>query len=588
MEKKFNYITEVLTKADLKVMLDNREGFTLIVSPTGTGKSTFIIEDIIKPHFKNENHGFGQGIYQDFASKKILVMANRTAVVLKFNDDVEKACEEMGIYKAKNITVASYQKVSQVAHDEMLLEIEEAEIILCDEAHYFIADAWNGTTGAIMNKILEASEQKPVIFFTATPQQIIKYFNNRGLTYKELDYRNVLGFNDRMDFVCTNKDLEQIIKSIDKNEKIMVFVADMTSRKMIARMCQKYVKKGYQVEFYHSVWVKPDDGRFNGLKIPQMAAKVGQLVSDKKFDTQIAIANKAIDNGIDIIDPDFKHIILLNQYDQVQIQQMVGRKRFDIHNPNDRLTVWLSTENQPMLENFYDLIIAQINFIKKFRQYRSENIESAKSGMKILPGNKNKSEGEILKLAESWVVDSFFAEDVNIEESENLKVEKRLIQSEEYAKLLSYQLDYISPLVCKHLMDTEEALTTDELQSIVKNYQKLVKELFERPATLQWRNKYIASEENKLEFKQRIKDELIPYLNELEGIKLFDNEKRAFEEKISHYFGASKRIGRLASLKTINEFIQPHGFEINAKRPIINNEKKTVWIVEELMTQDRK
>ncbi|MDQ0976511.1 superfamily II DNA/RNA helicase [Neobacillus niacini] len=280
MEKKFNYITEILTKADLKLMLDNKEGFTLIVSPTGTGKSTFIIEDIIKPHFENENYGFGKGKYHELAGKKILVMANRTAVVLKFNDDVEKACEEMGIFRAKGVTVASYQKLS--AHDEMLLAIDEAEIILCDEAHYFIADAWNGTTGTIMDKILEVSDRKPVIFFTATPQQIIKYFNNKGLTYKELDYRNVLGFNDRMDFICTNKDLKQIIKGIDKNEKIMVFVADMTSRVMIAKMCHKYRQKGYKIEFYHSVWVKTDDGRFNGLKIPQMAAKVGQLVANKK------------------------------------------------------------------------------------------------------------------------------------------------------------------------------------------------------------------------------------------------------------------------------------------------------------------
>ncbi|WP_034302361.1 DEAD/DEAH box helicase [Bacillus cihuensis] len=561
MEKKINYITEVLTKEHLKNMLDHKEGFTLIVSPTGTGKSTFIIEDIIKPHFENERYGFGKGIYQDIASKKILVMANRTAVVLKFNDDVEKACEDMGIYRAKGITVASYQKVS---HGDMLFEIEEAEIILCDEAHYFVADAWNGTTGKIMGKILEVSEKKPVIFFTATPQQITKYFNHIGIkNYKEFDFRDMVGFNDRMDFICTNKDLEKIIKEIDKTEKIMVFVADMTSRAMIARMCQKYRNKGYQVEFYHSVWVKLPDGRFNGLKIPDMAAKVGQLVNNKKFDTQIAIANKAIDNGIDIIDPDFKHIILLNQYDHVQIQQMAGRKRFDINNPNDRLTVWLTTENQPTLQNLYDQIIAQIRFIKKFKEYRSENIESAKTSLRNFTGNKNKLDEEIAKLAELWVVDSYFADEVIFEESENLKLTKKLVQSGEFAKLLSYQLDYISPLICKHLMDTEEALPTDELQSIVKNYIKLVKELFDRPASIQWRNKYIASEENKLEFKKRITDELVPYLNDLLGIKLFDDEKSSFEEK----------------MKTINEFISAHGFKVNDKRQTFNEKKKTVWVV---------
>ncbi|QHE63107.1 DEAD/DEAH box helicase family protein [Rossellomorea vietnamensis] len=580
MKKKFNYITEVLTKQDVKSMLNPKERFTLIVSPTGTGKSTFIIEDILKPHFENDLHGFGKGKYQELAKKKILVMANRTAVVLKFNEDVEKACEDMGIYKAKGVTVASYQKVS---HDEMLLAIDEAEIILCDEAHYFISDAWNGTTGRVMNKLLEVSESKPVIFFTATPQLIVKYFNKKGWSYKELNYSTVLGFNERMDFISTNKDLEQIIKGIDKDEKIMVFVADMTSRVMIARMCRKYREKGYKVDFFHSVWVKKDDGRFNGLKIPEMAFKVGQLVNNKKFDAQIAIANKAIDNGIDIRDSDFKHIILLNQYDHVQIQQMVGRKRFDVHNPSDRLTVWLSTENKPVLNNFYDLITKQIQFINSFREYRIKHIEDTKTGLRFFPGKKDKPDEEIQELAELAVVDTFFADGVHQEESENLKIQKKLIQSEEYAQLINYQLDYISPLVCKQLMDDgENDLITDEYQSIVKNYQELVKKLFGRPSVIQWRNKYIASEENKKEFKNRVNAELIPYLQSLQGIKLFDKEKSDFEEKISHYFGASRKIGRIANLSTINEFINTYDYELISVRRTIDNLKRTVWIIREL------
>lgn len=540
MKRKYNYITEVLNKAQLNQMLDHKGGFTLIVSPTGTGKSTFIIEDIIKPHFENKRYGFGKGIYQDFANKKILVMANRTAVVLKFNADVEKACEEMGIYRTKGLTVASYQKVS---HGDMLFEIDEAEIILCDEAHYFVADSWNGTTSKLMKKVLRASEQKPVIFFTATPQQITKYFNHIGiLNYKEFDFRDVLGFQDRMDFICTNKDLDKIINEIGKDEKIMIFVPEMTSKALMARMAEKYRKKGYKADFLHSVWKKTKDGRFNGLKVPSMDAKVKQLVNNKKFDYQIAIANTAIDNGIDIIDPDFKHIILMNQYDHVQIQQMVGRKRFDVHYPNDRLKVWLTTENKPELKNFFDRVVASIRFIEKFEKYRTENMEDAIKSMRYYPGNKDKSDTEIFELAEQATLDSFFKDEVIQKEAENLGIEKEHVISEEYPKLQSYKLDYITPLINKHLMDSEEALSTDELQNIVKNYVKLVKELFERPASIQWRNKYIASEENKIEYKQRVTEELTPYLGNRIGIRLFDEEKDLFQEKMSHYFGASKRV----------------------------------------------
>jgi len=582
MKKKFNYIAEVLTNQDVKEMLDHKDGFTLIVSPTGTGKSTFIIEEIIKAHFENERHGFGDSKYQDFAKKKILVMANRTAVVLKFNEDVERACEDMGIYSAEGVTVASYQKVSD---EEMLKAIDEAEIILCDEAHYFISDAWNGTTGIIINKILEAVEVKPVIFFTATPQLINKYFHYRGLIYKELDYRSILGFNEQMDFICTNKSLEQMINDIPKNEKIMVFVADMTSRNMIEKMCEKYRDKGYQIEFYHSVWERSERGKFTGKKIPEMAHKVGMLVYNKKFDTQIAIANKAIDNGIDIIDHDFKHIILINQFDHVQIQQMVGRKRFNTINPNDRLTVWLTTENNGLLNEFYDKMTKQVQFINKFTQYRFENIESAMIGMRYLPGSKKKSSAEIELLAESVVLESFFEENENLIELKELKLEKELINNNEYAGLLRYQLGYIAPLVRKQLIELitdEGALTTVEKQNVVKNYQKLVNDLFERPSEIQWRNKDFASEENKREFERRIAEELLPYLQKYESIKLFDDEKRKFESEISYYFGASKRSTRLANQSTINEFINAHGFKVEAKRMMIDQKKKTVWIVEKI------
>ena len=101
------------------------------------------------------------------------------------------------------------------------------------------------------------------------------------------------------------------------------------------------------------MWIQTRDGKFTGLKDEAMQAKIGLLVQDKRFTTQGALANKAIDNGIDLKDKSLKHIILLNQFDHVQIQQMVGRKRFDVDDENDRLTVWFTTEKKPVLSNTY-------------------------------------------------------------------------------------------------------------------------------------------------------------------------------------------------------------------------------------------
>lgn len=582
MKKQYNYITETLTEADVKFMLDYKEGVTLIVSPTGTGKSTFIINDIIKPHFESENHGFGERKYLPFTKKKILVMANRTAVVLKFNDDVEQACDDMGIFKANGVNVASYQKVSD---KDMLKLIDEAEIVLCDEAHYFVSDAWNGTTHIVMNKLLEAVESKPVIMFTATPQLVVKYFNYKGVNYKELDYSEELGFENRMDFVCTNRDLEQIIKNIPTNEKWMAFADDMKSRNSLKKWKEKLEKKGYSVEYYHSIWVKEADGKFKGQKNPDMTRKVSALVVNKKFDTQGAIANKAIDNGIDIKDKGLKHIILLNQYDHVQIKQMVGRKRFDIHDENDRLTVWVSTEGNSVLEKQYERLMEQVKLFNEFADYRFKQYSNTEAFIVNSPMVKGMPEAKIKQFIDNTFMGAFLGMDEHQERMEKVKLTKEAIQNDDFAGLVRHQLNYISPLIRKVGMDVEDgngSFKTIIKNNTVRNYQTLVKKLFGRPSTIKWRSKEEAKSEIELELEQRVNQELIPYLQKYKGIELYDDEKRKFQSEISYYFGVSKRSSRLANLTTIKEFTRSYGFTIDNTRKVINQKQRTVWTVSTL------
>ncbi|PFY01670.1 DEAD/DEAH box helicase family protein [Bacillus toyonensis] len=580
---KKNYITDVISKENVEDIL--KPGFSLVASPTGTGKSTFIIGELIRPMFKNERYGFGIGQYHAFPSSNALLLSNRTAVRIKTEEDVTDLYEKMGIIPSSNVDVNSYQKVST---KDTINAIDEADVIICDESHYFIADAWNLTTVGIMLKLIEVSKTKPVILFTATPQLILEYFKFRNIHMNTfLDYRKELGWENRMDFICSNKPLKEILKDIPKGEKWLVFVEDGKSRKMIKRLCEQLNEEGYDVEYYHSMWIQTRDGKFTGLKDEAMQAKIGLLVQDKRFTTQGALANKAIDNGIDLKDKSLKHIILLNQFDHVQIQQMVGRKRFDVDDENDRLTVWFTTEKKPVLSNTYKKLNDAIDICVKYKNYHDDMIDKFRYSTKVeFEMNEVEFTDEKLEKTTLEKVYKMFLEKYEDEEMEErlakLKLNRHHLQNEHYVGLLTFQKKYITPLLKEdQLEETDETGVSKSIMKkfIVRNYQTLVKELFGRLSKLLWSSTYDAKQQ---EFNNRVANELTPYLESLEGIQLMNETKRDFEAQISYYFGASKKNDRLASFTNINKFIREHDFLVNKTRKTISGEKTTIWTIEKI------
>ncbi|MGR5882752.1 DEAD/DEAH box helicase family protein [Bacillus cereus] len=581
---KRNYITDVITKENVEDIL--QPGFSLIASPTGTGKSTFIINQLIKPMFENKKYGFGHGKYHNHASANSLLLSNRTAVRIKTEDDVIQLCKQIEAYDSKSVDVSSYQKVSTTK--DTINAITEADIVICDEAHYFIADAWNLTTVAIMAKLIEVSKFKPVILFTATPQLIHEYFNSRKMYLNAfLDYRKELGWEHRMDFMCSNKPLREILKNIPKGEKWLVFVEDAKARGMIENLCKELQEEGYSVEYYHSMWEKVQFGIFRGEKVPEMEKKIGILVQNKCFETQGALANKAIDNGIDLKDKDLKHIILLNQFDHVQIQQMVGRKRFDVDDENDRLTVWFTTESKGILKRTLGRLNDSIDICVKYKNYHDKMVdkfrETTKSDFELneISYTDEKLEDVTLEKVYKMFLERYEDEEM-YERIAKLKLNRYYLQNEHYVGLLIFQRKYIIPLLIENHVEEKDITGNWEIikkKDIVRNYQILVRELFDRPSKIEWSSSY---DNKKQEFTNRVANELQPYLESLEGVQLMNETKREFEEQISYYFGASKKSDRLVSLANIKKFIHEHGFTVKDDRKTINKKKTTIWAIEKI------
>jgi hypothetical protein len=562
-----------------------KPGFSLVASPTGTGKSTFIIEELIKPMFKTKQYGFGDcSKYHSFASANSLLLSNRTAVRIKTAEDVIQLYKQIEAYDSKSVDVSSYQKVSTTK--DTIMAIDEADVIICDESHYFISDAWNLTTVLIMAKLTEVAKTKPVILFTATPQLILEHFKFRSIKPNPfLDYRKELGWEHRMNFICSNKPLKEILKDIPKDEKWLVFVEDVKARGMIANLCEELKEEGYDVEYYHSMWIQPRDGIFRGLKDEEMQGKIGLLVQDKRFATQGALANKAIDNGIDLKDKDLKHIILLNQFDHIQIQQMVGRKRFDVDDEDDRLTVWFTTESKGILSKTLTKLNDSIDICIKYNNYHDEMFDMFRdSTIKEFEMNKASYNDEKLEeITLEKVYKMFLAryEDEEMyERIAKLKLNRHYLQNEHYVGLLIFQRKYIIPLLIENHGMEEKDITGDwkivKKKDIVRNYQILVRELFDRPSKIEWSSSY---DNTKQEFTNRVANELQPYLESLEGVQLMNETKHEFEAQISYYYGASKKSDRLASLTNIKKFIHEHGFTVDDTRKTIDKKKVTIWTI---------
>ncbi|PEQ43629.1 hypothetical protein CN467_03005 [Bacillus cereus] len=582
---KKNYITDVISKENVEDIL--KPGFSLVASPTGTGKSTFIIEELIKPMFKNKQYGFGDcSKYHSFASANSLLLSNRTAVRIKTAEDVIQLYKQIEAYDSKSVDVSSYQKVSTTK--DTIMAIDEADVIICDESHYFISDAWNLTTVLIMAKLTEVAKTKPVILFTATPQLILEHFKFRSIKPNPfLDYRKELGWEHRMNFICSNKPLKEILKDIPKDEKWLVFVEDVKARGMIANLCEELKEEGYDVEYYHSMWIQPRDGIFRGLKDEEMQGKIGLLVQDKRFATQGALANKAIDNGIDLKDKDLKHIILLNQFDHIQIQQMVGRKRFDVDDEDDRLTIWFTTESKGILSKTLTKLNDSIDICIKYNNYHDEMFDMFRdSTIKEFEMNKASYNDEKLEeITLEKVYKMFLAryEDEEMyERIAKLKLNRHYLQNEHYVGLLIFQRKYIIPLLIENHVE-EKDITGDwkivKKKDIVRNYQILVRELFDRPSKIEWSSSY---DNTKQKFTNRVANELQPYLESLEGVQLMNETKHEFEAQISYYYGASKKSDRLASLTNIKKFIHEHGFTVDDTRKTIDKKKVTIWTIKKI------
>lgn len=268
---------------------------------TGTGKTTWVLK-VLQPYCVQ-------------SKKRILYIANRT----ELREEIDLVIKEEMI---KNITVTTYQAIQSAILEGNM--IEKYDYIVADECHYFLTDAtFNVYTDLSFNFLLNNSDSV-IIFMSATAERLFNKLIYEKKVSKEHQYVIPKDYSYVKELVFFEKDnLIGIIDDIleNTNEKIIYFCNSIERAKS---MYKKYKEIAH---IKASKWTK--DGELKELMLDDINCIKPRLIEGEQnitFEKRLLITTKALDNGINIIDREIKHIIS-DILDVDSMQQCLGRKR---------------------------------------------------------------------------------------------------------------------------------------------------------------------------------------------------------------------------------------------------------------------
>lgn len=297
----------------------------LFGTPTGSGKTTFF-----------------EGEFREFAlssRKRILYLTNREILYLQMKKRQEQRIIEKMICinsfwerdipkeNEDNFSIVTYQQLENALVCRNYHKIQyfaSFDIVICDEAHYFIADStFNTNTVVSFEFVISNYRNKLMLFLTATHRNILgiltNYLNNFGgigrnshlqCVQIKPDYSG-LEFKWFYEYECIVKEVAKLPEA----EKVLIFVSSISEGKMIKKLLKSVVSAA-DIFFLSSESDKTDAG----IGVTQ------ELVENQCFSKKILIATSKIDTGINITDRKVNTIFLLHTDEETMIQ-MLGRRR---------------------------------------------------------------------------------------------------------------------------------------------------------------------------------------------------------------------------------------------------------------------
>lgn len=304
-----------------------------IETPTGSGKTTFVLQVLSK-------YAMEQG-------KEVLLIVNRKILKNQIKQEVAKEHGMKNVLSEELAYINEFEGITIVSYQELQEELKCKPELLCtffasrymcivfDECHYFLQDATFNRDIERLVRVIPQRRNATKIFLSATMDEVrpflldlmhpeeMQLWKIRDNQEKQIwGYRKTLFTGGRIFFYSQKPkfriqsvkyfhelvEISDLINGDKSGEKWLIFV----NSKNEARILKNAIKTKID---YLDAEVDEND------PIKQ------QIVTESKFEADVLVTTKVLDNGVNLIDHKLKNIVLLTT-EKTEFLQMLGRKRF--------------------------------------------------------------------------------------------------------------------------------------------------------------------------------------------------------------------------------------------------------------------
>lgn len=325
----YGFVSDVLSHSRLADLTSATP--CMIVAPPGLGKTTLIFD------------GFLPLVKAADENSRMLVVGSRTALMDQCR--IEAAKHEYpdaltdftptGLRKHMTfgkVDIITYQSLFNKLENNTLKDLDDYDVIVMDEAHYFTQDAaFSLITRHLHEMIVKKFAKARRIYLTATPESCMDAIIQTELEHRFLATRamNQFGvskvecsfqlFFFEPDYSYINpyffKEKEKIVELLKEDTSADKFLICVDSKELGARYLEALGDTS--AEYINAE-----------LKNSSKAEFVDTLVRKESFEKKFLITTSVLDVGVNLKDPALRNVVI-HSTDITHFLQAIGRKRKD-------------------------------------------------------------------------------------------------------------------------------------------------------------------------------------------------------------------------------------------------------------------